>query len=242
MRRCVLSIASLIAVFAAAPSGQVPDAGSIAGHVRLTPKIKGRALPSTAYPTRAVGAHDPSTLPEIKNVVVYLKDVAFRGALPASTVALRQEHETFVPHVLAITKGSAVDFPNDDPIFHNVFSLSKTKPFDLGMYKNGESREVKVDKAGIVRLGCNLHASMSAYLIVVDAPAYVSTNADGTFSFASLAPGKYRVQAWNERSAEPLDSEVEIKAGENDTKLDLKAGGMKVSPDKFGGSRDVPSK
>ena len=155
---------------------------------------------------------------------------------------IEQRGKEFGPHVMAVPVGSTIAFPNFDPIFHNVFSLSKTKPFDLGMYKNGESREVKVDKAGIVRLGCNLHASMSAYLIVVDAPAYVSTNADGTFSFASLAPGKYRVQAWNERSAEPLETEVEIKAGANDTKLDLKAGGMKVSPDKFGGSRDVPSK
>jgi hypothetical protein len=140
---------------------------------------------------------------------------------------------------MAVPVGSTVAFPNFDQIFHNVFSISKPKQFDLGMYKNGESREIKVDKPGIIRLGCNLHASMSAYLIVVEAPAYVPTNPDGSFSFASLAPGKYRVQAWNERSAEPLETEVEIKAGANETKLDLKAGGQSISPDKFGGQRDV---
>src|SRR3981189_461899 len=120
MRRCVLSIASLLAVLVAALGGQVPDTGSIAGHVKLTPRIKGRALPSTAYPTRAVGAHDPTSVPEIKNVVLSVKNAAFRGALPPTRAELRQEHETFLPHVLAITRGSTVDFPNDDPIFHNV--------------------------------------------------------------------------------------------------------------------------
>jgi len=150
---------------------------------------------------------------------------------------IEQRGKEFAPHVMAVPVGSTVAFPNFDPIYHNVFSLSKSKAFDLGMYKNGESREVKVDKPGIVRLGCNLHASMSAYLIVVDAPAYVATEPDGSFSFKSLAPGKYKVQAWNERSGEPLDSEIEIKAGANETKLDLKAGGQAVSPDKFGGAR-----
>ncbi len=141
MRRCVLSIASLLAGLSSPrPRGQAPDTGSIAGHVKLTPRIKGAALPSTAYPTRAVGAHDPTPLPEIRNVVVYLKDVAFRGALPPTTAELRQEHETFVPHVLAITRGSTVDFPNDDPIFHNVFSLSSAATFDLRRYPRGQSR------------------------------------------------------------------------------------------------------
>jgi hypothetical protein len=140
---------------------------------------------------------------------------------------------------MAVPVGSTVSFPNYDSIFHNVFSLSKSKSFDLGMFKNGESRDVKVDKPGIIRLGCNLHASMSAYLIVVDAPAYVATEPDGSFSFKSLAPGKYRVQAWNERSGEPLETEVDIKEGANDTKLDLKSGGQAISPDKFGTARDI---
>ena len=152
---------------------------------------------------------------------------------------IEQRDKAFAPHVTAVPVGSTVSFPNYDPIFHNVFSLSKSKAFDLGMFKNGDSRDIKVDKPGIIRLGCNLHASMSAYLIVVDAPAYVATNPDGSFSFASLAPGKYRVQAWNERSSQPLETEVEVKAGANDTKLDLKSGGQQVSPDKFGASRET---
>ncbi len=150
---------------------------------------------------------------------------------------IEQRGKAFAPHVMAVPVGSTVAFPNYDPIFHNVFSLSKSKAFDLGMYKTGESRDIKVDKAGIIRLGCNLHASMSAYLIVVDAPAYVSTEPDGSFSFASLAPGKYKVQAWNERSGDPLETTVEIKAGANNATFDLKPGGQAISPDKFNNAR-----
>lgn len=150
---------------------------------------------------------------------------------------IEQRGKTFAPHITAVPVGSTVSFPNFDPIFHNVFSLSKAKAFDLGMYKNGETREVKLDKPGIVRLGCNLHANMSAYVVVVDAPHYVIVENDGSYSFKSLAPGKYRVQAWNEQSGEPMTTSVVIKAGGNETDLDLKGGGQAISPDKFGTAR-----
>lgn len=151
---------------------------------------------------------------------------------------VEQRGKTFAPHVTAVPVGSTVSFPNFDSIFHNVFSLSKPKAFDLGMYKNGETREVTLDKPGIVRLGCNLHANMSAYLIVVDAPHYVVVDGDGAYSFKSLVPGKYRVQAWNEQSAEPMTTSLVIKPGANESDLELKAGApAAASADKFGGAR-----
>jgi plastocyanin len=216
MRRCVLSVASLLAVFAAALGGQVPDTGSIAGHVRLTPKIKGRALPSTAYPTRAVGSHDPSALPEIKNVVVYLKDVAFRGGLPASTVALRQEHETFIPHVLAVTRGSVVDFPNDDPIFHNVFSLSSAATFDLRRYPRGQSRAQTFPKAGIVKVYCNIHSHMSATILVMDNPYFTIPALDGGYELKNVPAGEYTLVGWHERVGERR-SVVRVERGKATT-------------------------
>jgi plastocyanin len=219
MRRCVPSIASLLAVFVAALGGQVPDTGSIAGHVKLTPRIKGRALPSTAYPTRAVGAHDPSALPEIKNVVVYLKGVAFRGALPAATVELRQEHETFVPHVVAVTKGSAVAFPNDDPIFHNVFSLSSAATFDLRRYPRGQSRTQTFPKAGIVKVYCNIHSHMSATILVMDNPYFTTPALDGAFELGQLPPGQYTLVGWHERVGERR-SPVRVERGKATT-IDL---------------------
>jgi hemoglobin len=156
---------------------------------------------------------------------------------PKSRV-IEQRGKEFAPHVMAVPVGSTIAFPNFDDIYHNVFSLSKSKAFDLGMYKSGETREVKFDKPGIVRLGCNIHANMSAYVIVVDAPHYVVAQPDGSFKFNSLAPGKYKVEAWSEQSSEPSKSELEIKAGDNTAKLDVKGGGgAGPAPDKFGGAR-----
>jgi len=164
-----------------------------------------------------------------------------KGSAKKRTAKVRvveQRDKAFAPHVIAVPVGSTVQFPNFDTIFHNVFSISRQKQFDLGMYKNSEMREVKFDKAGIVRLGCNIHANMSAYVIVVDAPHYVVASADGAFAFKSLAPGKYKVQAWGEQSAEPSTTEIEIKPGDNQARVDLK-GGASTGPsaDKFGASR-----
>jgi hemoglobin len=163
------------------------------------------------------------------------------GAFPkrvAKRRVIEQRAKIFAPQVMAVPVGSTVEFPNFDPIYHNVFSLSRTRPFDLGMYKNGELREVVFDKPGVVRLGCNIHANMSAYLIVVDAPHYAVVAEDGKFAFRSLAPGAYRVRAWTEQTGEPTESELEVKAGQNEVTIELKASAAPgLGPDKFGGSR-----
>jgi hemoglobin len=151
---------------------------------------------------------------------------------------IEQRNKTFAPHLMAVPIGSTVAFPNFDSIYHNVFSLSAPQRFDLGLYKSGDMRQVVFDKPGIIRLGCNIHANMSAYLIVVDAPHYVVSEQDGAFSFKSLRPGKYRVQAWSEQSSEPMSTEITIKAGDNALPLDLKGGASQgPSEDKFGAAR-----
>ncbi len=111
-------LAAVLLLLAAPGGAQGPEAcavgaegcGSLTGHVRLTARVKA-PLPANAYPSRSIGRHDPPPMPEIRNVVVYLKDPRFHGALPVSRVELHQQNETFVPHVLAITRGSSVDFP-----------------------------------------------------------------------------------------------------------------------------------
>jgi hemoglobin len=150
---------------------------------------------------------------------------------------LEQRERQFAPRIMAVPVGSTVAFPNFDGIFHNVFSLSKQKAFDLGIYRNGESREVTFDKEGIVQLGCNLHANMSAHLIVVAAPHYAVVGPNGKFYFRSLAPGRYRMKSWSDRSAEPVTTEIAIKAGTNDVSVDLKNDRALVNDDKFGVSR-----
>ncbi|MEO6776405.1 MAG: hypothetical protein ABI467_25905 [Kofleriaceae bacterium] len=151
---------------------------------------------------------------------------------------IEQRDRTFLPHVLAIPVGSTVTFPNFDGVFHNVFSTSPIAPFDLGIYKAGEAREYTFQREGIIRLGCNLHANMSAYIAVVSAPAYVITDDAGKFAFAHLAPGKYHLKAWSERSKAPVEQDITIKAGNNAVHVGV-AGDAPTgpAPDKFGGKR-----
>src|SRR5262245_30110843 len=110
----VLRIAALTvapALLSVAPAGQTPETGSISGRVKLS-RVRGAPLPSNVYSPRAVERHDTGPIPELRNVVVYLGNITYRGALPTSRQTIRQERESFVPRVLAITKGSTVDFPN----------------------------------------------------------------------------------------------------------------------------------
>jgi plastocyanin len=156
----------------------------------------------------------------------------------AKHLTLEQRNREFLPHVMAISVGSTVSFPNFDALFHNVFSTSPSNPFDLGLYKAAEAREFTFQKEGIVRLGCNLHANMSAYIAVVAAPAYVVTDAEGRFAFKHLPPGKYKLKAWSERSKAPITQDIAIKPGKNAVTLGVSAdapGGPQ--PDKFGGKR-----
>ncbi|HEX7842058.1 MAG TPA: hypothetical protein VF469_31520 [Kofleriaceae bacterium] len=221
---------------------------------RVTTTLKTLAADTAAQPAVVGGseADDPDRRPAAGSlhgaikidgkpvtgfgVVMLWPEKGTKKRVPKQRI-VEQRNKTFAPHVLAVPVGSTVSFPNFDPIFHNVFSLSKAKAFDLGMYKNGETREVKLDKPGIVRLGCNLHANMSAYLVIVDAPHYVIAENDGSYSFKSLAPGKYRVQAWSEASSEPMTTSLTVKAGANEGDLDLKGGAAAISPDKFGNAR-----
>jgi plastocyanin len=153
-------------------------------------------------------------------------------------VTIEQRNREFLPHLTAISVGSTVAFPNIDTVFHNVFSTSPQSAFDLGLYKAGEARDYTFQKEGIVRVGCNLHANMSAYIAVVAAPAYVVTDDTGHFSFKHLPPGKYKLKAWSERSKAPISQDVTVKAGKNDVTVgvtgDAAAG---PQPDKFGGKR-----
>ena len=132
--------------------------------------------------------------------VVYL-ETAPRGAFeqndPARAV-MDQRNETFIPHVLAITTGTTVDFPNSDRIYHNVFSLSKTRPFDLGRYAVGRSKSIRFDRSGIVRVFCDIHSHMNAFILVFSHPFFSVTDAEGRYRIDNVPPGSYALVAWNE--------------------------------------------
>lgn len=189
--------------------------GTIAGRVTLTTRVPGAPLPSNAYPTRSVGPRATAT-PEMRNVVVYLKDPGFHGPLPVVMAELKQENETFVPHVLAITRGSSVSFPNADPFFHNVFSLSSAGEFDLGRYPQGQTKGWRFGKAGLVKVYCHIHSHMSATIMVLDHPYFVIPELDGAFELKNVPVGQYTIVGWHERVGERKVS-VRVEAGRTTT-------------------------
>jgi hemoglobin len=171
--------------------------------------------------------------------VIMLEPV--KGKWPKRTPKQRvieQRERQFAPRIMAVPVGSTVSFPNFDPIYHNVFSRSESNPFDLGIYKNGQTRDIKFDKEGIIRLGCNLHANMSAHLIVVAAPHYAVTDSSGAFNFRSLEPGKYKVRAWSDRSLKETTQIVDIKPTKNSLTIDVHGDATaSLGTDKFGAPR-----
>ncbi len=212
MRGLLAGTAVLVAAAVGVPLGQSPGTGTIAGHVTLTTRVRGTPLPSSAYPTRPIQPHDVQAAPEIRNVVVYLKGVKYSGALAASRVSIRQEHESFVPRVVAITRGSTVDFPNGDPFFHDVFSLSSAANFDLGHYPPGQSRSETFTKAGLVKVYCHIHSQMSASILVLDHPYFTIPDLDGNFTLSNVPPGRYTIVGWHERIGEHTAT-IDVEAG-----------------------------
>jgi plastocyanin len=179
-------------------SGAPPHAarnGSVRGRVEL------RRVTAAPEPRSAdhLGAIAPDSS-DRRRSVVYL-EAAPRGAFEqteAGRAVMDQRNETFVPHVLAITTGTTVSFPNSDRIYHNVFSLSRTRSFDLGRYAVGRSKSVRFDRPGIVRVFCDIHSHMSAFILVFNHPFFALTDTDGRYRIDNVPPGTYSVVAWNE--------------------------------------------
>ena len=114
---------------------------------------------------------------------------------------MNQQHEAFAPHVLGVAVGTTVDFPNSDPVLHNVFSTSPAKRFDLGMYGQGETRNVVFDSPGVVLVRCNVHPRMTGYIVVHSNPYVAVTDAHGSYTITSVPPGTYTARIWHEELA-----------------------------------------
>jgi plastocyanin len=137
---------------------------------------------------------------ERTRVVIYLEGAAPAGIVPASAPPVPQVAQLdrrFSPDLLVISAGSTVSFPNMDPIFHNIFSLSKAKSFDLGSYDQGQSRKVLFPKPGIVDVYCHLHPNMEATIVVTPNRWYARADGSGQYRIPDVPPGKYTVVAWH---------------------------------------------
>ena len=208
---------SLITMATAQLSSPVPvnaeqraATGRVEGQVRLV-MPPASALPSGVYPSRRVSRQSPKAS-EIANVVVFLKDVVHHGDLPVTTTTIVQRDEAFEPRVVAITRGSTIDFPNADPFFHNVFSLSRGTTFDLGRYPRGVKKSKTFTAAGLVKVYCHIHSHMTASIMVFAHPYFRIPSADGTFAIEDLPAGTYQVSAWHERIGESIEP-VKIEPG-----------------------------
>lgn len=141
-------------------------------------------------------------------VVVWLEPNGHNVAMPPPrTFTMAQKGKQFTPHVLAVPLGSTVEFPNFDPIFHNVFSNFAGQVFDTGLYAPGSNQKVRFERPGVVRVFCNIHSSMSAVILVLKTPYMAISTADGRFEMDGVAPGAYHLRVWHEHAtAEVLDA------------------------------------
>ena len=147
-----------------------------------------------------------------QNAVVWLEAAGDPAPAQPSRLVLDQRNLTFFPHVLAVRVGTTVEFPNNDKVFHNVFSFRDGKKFDLGMYPKGASKRIVFDRAGLSRLFCNIHPNMAAYVMAVDTPYFAVSNERGAFSIAGVPPGTYTYHAWRP-GGRPLTGSVSVDGG-----------------------------
>jgi plastocyanin len=207
----------LVVLLAAAPpaSSQTPasrEPGGVRGTVTVRLDLPARPVrPDTTN----LATRQPRDLPDRSTSVVYLES-APRGAFePAEQPRARldQRNEAFHPYVLPIQAGTVVDFPNSDPFFHNVFSLSKTRRFDLGRYPQGRSKSVRFDTPGIVRVFCDIHSHMSAYILVFAHRFFATTDSSGGYRIDGIPPGGYTLAVWTDGKVRET-RHVTIAAGE----------------------------
>ncbi len=147
--------------------------------------------------------------PVVNETLVWLEPVGRSVRRPPQTYQMMTRGKTLVPHVLAIPSGSTVQFPNDDPISHNLFSLSPNHTFDLGLYRRGAGKSHKFEAQGVVNVYCNVHPNMSAVVHVMTSPYYTFADAAGNYAIGDVPPGKYRLVAWNEQGGQ-TKADIEV--------------------------------
>lgn len=202
------------------------EPGTVRGHIYITrdsrDDLMGRQRIADRYLSRSERSPDSAgsvkperyTIPE--KTVIYLEpDESIRSRIvstSSSRVILDQRNLMFYPHVLAIQQGTTVVFPNNDDVYHNVFSYSRPRQFDLGRYPEGQFRTVTFNTPGVVRIYCDIHAHMNATILVLDNPYFTSPDESGNYSLPEVPAGRYTIHFWYGRNL--VESrEIEIKPG-----------------------------
>ncbi len=153
-----------------------------------------------AYSSKALKNAERIDYEEMHDFIVYIEGPVPGAKLLRPNEKIVQKNATFVPHLLPIMVGTTVEFPNDDNIFHNVFSKSDAMPFDLGLYKKGEAdHSVTFTNVGQVDVFCSIHARMNCVILVRDNPYFAVTDGRGRYTIPDVPPGTYKLVAWQER-------------------------------------------
>ena len=197
-----------------------PATGRIEGDVAISTALSTRRPRFRIYADPGPGARPPAPEgSEIRNVVLYLQNAPAADAPAEAQASMRQDDERFVPHVLPVLRGTTVEFPNADDVFHNVFSLSSARTFDLCRFPKGSARTVTFEKSGVVQVFCHIHSDMSAVILVLDNPYFTVPSPAGRYAIENVPPGEYTVVGWHER-IKPITRTIRVVAGET-TKLDF---------------------
>src|SRR5712691_13358226 len=176
MMRFATGIVALLAV------GAVGLAGRVAGRIVILEK-------------------DNKPSPDLSDAVLYLETPAtVTTAAKPVTVEIAITDKTYAPHVVVVPLGSTVRFPNHDPFNHNVFSVSEPNSFDLGLYGRGEVQSYTFEHPGLVRVYCNVHPRMVAYVLVMENRYYAQPGSDGRFKINKVQDGSYSMDVWHERN------------------------------------------
>lgn len=148
-----------------------------------------------------------------KKAIVFIVKAPGKYPLPQSRPIMRQKNIAIVPHVLPVLVGSTVDFPNEDAIYHNIFSLSPTKTFDLGRYSKGNSKSVTFNTIGNVNVFCDIHSQMGGVILVLQNPFFATVSVDGSYTINGIPPGTYELAAWQESEGNKIQK-ITIGNGE----------------------------
>jgi plastocyanin len=199
--RIIFSTAILILTSVASVAGTITGNVSAQGKTNLADSASGGAYASRKY--MFVEKMDYAAMHDF---VVYVEGsfgtntVASTNLEHVTTTRVAQEGAVFSPHVLPIVVGTTVEWPNNDRIYHNVFSMSDAKQFDLGLYKgNPTNKRVTFDKPGRVDVFCSIHTSMNCIVLVLENPYFAATDKNGNYKITDVPPGKYKLKAWHER-------------------------------------------
>jgi plastocyanin len=178
--------------------------------------------------------------PDLAAAVVYLDGGARTGMRPG-TFDIATSDKEFVPRVVAVPLGSTVRFPNHDPFNHNVFSASESNPFDLGLYGRGDAKGHTFTNAGLVRVFCNIHPRMVAFVVVLPTRYFAQPTADGTFTIEDVPPGNYTLHVWHERSPQVTQPVAVSRQGVPDLAVELDARGFRPAAHKNKYGKDYPT-